>query len=132
MAAWSSSGIARRERNMPTGEKTARPCASSFRYAPRPTSSQRAWREAILLASYHLRLLNWWLLLLVALGFLGSSFLVWLPVHAGGAEAQGQATALSQFVLEPGAGLLAGMLASSLIANGPLLDVTMATRTGIA
>lgn len=51
-------------------------------------------------------------------------------MHTGGAEAQGQALALSLFVLEPGSGLLAGMLASSLIVNDPLLEVTMATRSG--
>jgi hypothetical protein len=117
---------------MPAGERTSLQNTASFRYAPSRAQRQRAWREAILLAHYHLRLLNWWLLLLVALGFLSSGFLIWLPVHAGGAEAQEQAMALSQFVLEPGAGLLAGMLASSLIANDPLLEVTMVTRAGIS
>lgn len=117
---------------MPTGEKIARPRAVSLRYAPTSAQRQRAWREAILLTCYLLRLLGWWLLLLVALGFLGAGFLVWLPLHAGGAQARGQAMALSLFVLEPGAGLLAGMLASSLVVNDPLLEVTMATRTGIS
>ncbi len=117
---------------MPPGEKTALPRAASFRSAPMQAQRQAPWREALLLARYHLRLLNWWLVLLMALGFLGAGFLTWLPLHAGGAEALSQASALCQFVLEPGAGLLAGMLASSLIANDPLLEVTMATHAGIA
>jgi hypothetical protein len=116
---------------MPTGKKPALQSASSLRYVPKSAPSQRAWREAILLARYHVRLLNWWLLLLVALGFLGAGFLVWLPLHAGGAQGQSQAMGLSQFVLEPCAGLLAGMLASSLIVDDPLLEVTMVTRIGI-
>lgn len=116
---------------MPAGERTSLQSAASFRYTPTPAQRQRAWREALLLARYHLRLLNWWLLLLMALGFLGAGFLVWLPLHAGGAQGQSQALALSQFVLEPGAGLLAGLLASSLIVNDPLLEVTMVTRPGI-
>lgn len=117
---------------MPMSEQPTLPRAASFHYAPTVPQRQRLWREALLLARYHTRLLNWWLVLLMALGFLGAGFLAWLPLHAGGAEALSQASALCQFVLEPGAGLLAGMLASSLIANDPLLEVTIATRSGIA
>ena len=117
---------------MPTGEKAPAQSAASLHYAPVPAQPQRAWREVLLLARYHLRLLNWWLLLLMALGFLGAGFLVWLPLHAGGAQGLSQAIELSRFVLEPGTGLLAGMLASSLIVNDSLLEVTMATRAGIS
>ena len=117
---------------MPIDEKTALQDATSFRYVPAQEQRQRPWREVLLLACYHIRLLNWWLLLLVALGFLGSSFLVWLPLHAGSAQALSQARSLCQFVLEPGVGLLAGLLASSLIANDPLLELTMPTQAGIA
>jgi hypothetical protein len=116
---------------MPTSEQSTVQGAVPFHYSPALAQHQRSWHEAILLARYHIRLLNWWLLLLTALGFLGTGFLVWLPLHAGGAQALSQATELCQFVLEPGAGLLAGLLASSLIANDPLLEVAMATRAGI-
>jgi hypothetical protein len=113
---------------MPTSEHPTLQRAVSFHYAPTSTQRQRPWREALLLARYHARLLNWWLVVLMALGFLGAGFLTWLPLHAGGAEALSQARGLGQFVLEPGAGLLT----SSLIVNDPLLEVTMATRAGIA
>ncbi len=116
---------------MRTRETPPLQSVSLLRYAPASPQHQQLWREAILLARYHLRLLNWWLLLLMALGFLGAGVLIWLPLHAGGAEAQDQAMGLSQFVLESGAGLLAGILASSLIMNDPLLEVAMATRAGI-
>jgi hypothetical protein len=117
---------------MPTSEQPTLQRAVSHHYAPTSTQRQRPWREAILLARYHTRLLNWWLVLLMALGFLGAGFLVWLPLHAGGAQGVSHAMELCQFVLEPSAGLLAAMLASSLIVNDPLLEVTMATRAGIA
>ena len=116
---------------MPTGEKAPAQSAASLGYAPTPTHPQRVWCEVLLLVRYHLRLLNWWLLLLMALSFLGAGLLVWLPLHAGGSEGLRQAIGLSRFVLEPGVGLLAAMLASSLIVGDPLLEVTMATRAGI-
>lgn len=116
---------------MPTGEKAPAQSAASFRYVSAPAQSQHPWREVLLLARYHLRLLNWWLLLLMSLGFLSAGFLTWLPLHAGGSEGLSQAMGLSRFVLEPGAGLLAAMLASSLIVSEPLLEVTMATHASI-
>jgi hypothetical protein len=117
---------------MPTSERPTVQQGVSFPYAPASTQRQRPWREALLLARYHTRLLNWWLVLLMALGFLGAGFLAWLPLHAGSVQGLRQAIELCQFALEPGAGLLAGMLASSLIANDPLLEVAMTTRAGIA
>ena len=117
---------------MPMSEQPTVQRAVSFQYAPASMQRQNAWREALLLARYHTRLLNWWLIVLTALGFLGAGFLAWLPVHAGGSQGLSDASALCLFVLEPGAGLLAGMLASALLANDPLLEVTMATRAGIA
>ncbi len=101
-------------------------------YLPVSSKQHLSAREAALLLVYHLRLLNWWLVLLMALGFLGAGFLVWLPLHIGGAQALRQAADLSRFVLEPGSGLLTGLLASALIVNDPLLEVTMTTRAGIA
>lgn len=115
---------------MLSDQATTQPSVTSLRYTP--GERQGRWRETLLLARYHMQLLNWWLLLLVALGFLAAGFLVWLPLHAGGAQAQSQAVELSRFILEPGAGLLAAMLASSLIVNDPALEVALATRAGVA
>lgn len=100
-------------------------------YGPILAPAHLPLREGILLISYHLRLLNWWLFLLVALGFLGAGGLIWLQLHAGGPQGVSHADELSRFVMEPGAGLLAGMLASSLIIGDPLLEVIIATRTGV-
>jgi len=87
-------------------------------------------REAALLAVYQARLLNWWLFSLMALGYLGAGGLVWLQVRIGGSQGASQATELSQFVLESGAGLFAAMLSSSLIVGDPLLEPTLVTRAG--
>jgi hypothetical protein len=116
---------------MRTDERTPLQSALSLRSASSTTKGRLPLREAGLLLFYHLRLLNWWLFALMALSFLGFGFLVWLPLHVGGSQGLSQAMGLSRFVLEPGAGLLAGMLASSLIVNDPLLEVTLATRAGI-
>lgn len=89
-------------------------------------------REALLLARYHGRLLNWWLFLLMVLGFLVTSGLVWLQLRTGGSQSLSHAIALGQFVMEPGAGLLAGMLTSSLMVGDPTLEVLMTTRTGLS
>src|SRR5579859_786421 len=131
MEAWLSSSIARRGHKMQTSDSTVLESASALQYAPIPAKQQRLLRETMLLARYHLRLLNWWLFLLMLLGFLGSVVLVWLQLRAGGSQGLSNAVDLSRFVMEPGAGLLAGMLASSLIVGDPLLEVTMATRAGI-
>jgi hypothetical protein len=116
---------------MQTSEKGTVRDASSWQYSPISIQRRLPVREAILLASYHLRLLSKWLFLLILLGFLGFAGLCWLQLHLGAAQGASSALELSQFVLESGAGLLAGMLASSLIVGDPLLEVTMATRAGI-
>jgi len=100
-------------------------------YEPISARRQRSWRESALLARYHLRLLNWWLLLLTALGFLGSGFLVWLQLRIGGSDGLSHVAGLSRFVIEPGAGLLAGVVGSSLIIGDLSLEVTATTHTGI-
>ncbi|MGH2501089.1 MAG: hypothetical protein ACRDID_01100 [Ktedonobacterales bacterium] len=84
-----------------------------------------------MLLSLQFRLLNWWLFTLTTLGFLAAGALVALQLRIGGPLGESNAAALSRFTLEPGAGLLAGMLASSLLVGDPLLEVTMATRAGI-
>lgn len=117
---------------MQTGEKSALRNASASQYTPVEVQQRIPLREAALLISYHLRLLNWWLFSLMALGFLGSGALLWLQLHIGGAQDTRNAVQLSQFIMEPGAGLLVGMLASSLIVGDSLLEVTMATRAGIS
>lgn len=117
---------------MQTSEKSTLQNRSALPYAPIETRQRIPVREAVLLIFYHLRLLNWWLFLLMAFGFLGAAALLGLQVRAGGAQGMSNALQFSQFVMEPGAGLLVGMLASSLIVGDSLLEVTMATRTGIS
>lgn len=112
-------------------ERAALQRISSLRYSPGATKDRLPLREAALLLFYHLRLLNWWVFVLVGLSFLGFGGLVWMQLQIGGSQGLSNAIGLSRFVLEPGAGLFAGMLASSLIVNDPLLEVMMATRAGI-
>jgi hypothetical protein len=88
--------------------------------------------EALLLARYHVRLLDWWQFLLMLLGFLGAGILVLIQQHAGSPQGLSNAIDLSRFVMEPGAGLLAGVFASSFIVSDPTLEVTMATRAGVS
>ena len=116
---------------MQTSDSTTLHKSASLQYVPVSERQHLPLREWALLLFYHLRLLNWWLFLLMLLGFLGAAFLVWLQLRAGGAQGLSNATELSQFVMEPGAGLLAGMLASALIVGDPLLEVMMATRAGL-
>jgi hypothetical protein len=96
-----------------------------------PVGGRIPLREVLLLGKYHLRLLNWWLFLLMFLGFLGSCGLFWLVVHSGTTTAVSNGNEFSRFVLESGAGLVAGLLTSSLVVGDPLLEVMMATRSGI-
>lgn len=96
-----------------------------------PAGGRIPLREALLLGKYHLRLLNWWLFLLMFLGFLGSCGLFWLVMHSGTTVAISNGNEFSRFVLESGAGLIAGLLTSSLVIGDPLLEVTMATHSGI-
>lgn len=116
---------------MQTSERGTLRSALPLRYRPIPAKSHLPLREGILLIFYHLRLLNWWLFLLTSLGFLSAGGLVWLQLHGGGSHSLSHAAELSRFVMEPGAGLLAGMLASSLVVGDPLLEVIMATRAGM-
>jgi hypothetical protein len=94
-------------------------------------SRKISWHEAMLLATYHIRLLNWWLFLLMALGFVGSCWVFWLTAHTGTPLALGRGNELSRFVLESGSGLVAGALTSFLVVGDPMLEVMMATRAGI-
>ncbi len=116
---------------MATDEKVAPKSISSLQYTPTMKGQHLPLREATLLAFYHVRLLNWWLFLLMLFGFVGVSALVWLQLRIGGAQGQNNAIELSLFVIEAGAGLFAGILTSSLIVNDPALEVTMVTREGI-
>ncbi|GHO77404.1 hypothetical protein KSD_51750 [Ktedonobacter sp. SOSP1-85] len=65
------------------------------------------------------------------LSFLGFGGLLWYQLHLEDAQAMSSATALSRFVMESAAGLLAGMLTSSLIVSDPLLEITIITRSGL-
>ena len=116
---------------MQISEKSAMRCTSPLQYEPIPAQQHMPLREIPLWIFYHLRLLNWWLFLLMLFGFLGAGGLVWLQLHTGGSQGLSHAAELSRFVMEPGTGLLAGMLASSLLVGDPLLEVMMATHAGI-
>ena len=113
-------------------ERNTLQSASSLRYAPGVSKGRPPLREGALLLFYHLRLLNWWLFVLTCLCFLGFGGLVWMQLQIGGVQGLSNAMGLSRFLLEPGAGLFAGILASSLIVSDPLLEVMMATRAGIS
>src|SRR5258708_40104739 len=96
------------------------------------TASPRiSWREAILLATYHIRLLNWWLFLLMALGFVGSCGVFWLTAHTSTPVALGRGNELSRFVLESGAGFVASTLTSFFVGGGPMLEVVITTHSCI-
>ncbi len=118
---------------MQTSDTTIPKSASPLRYTPAaaPAKERITLPEAVLLARYHLRLLDLWLFLLMILGFLGAGILIWIQQHTGNPQGSSNATELSRFVMEPVPGLLAGMFASSLIVSDPLLEVTMATRAGV-
>lgn len=105
---------------------------SSLLYTPISVQRHLPLREAVLLIFYHMRLLNWWLFLLIACSFGGAGGLSWLLVHADAVQGLRSATELSRFVMEPGAGLLAGLLAGSLIVGDPLLEVIMTLRGGLS
>lgn len=98
-------------------------------YMPIQVQAHLSWREAISLLSYHLRLLRWWLFLLMALGFLASGGLLWLLLQSSDPRGPSDALSLSRFVLEPGAGLIAAMLASSLLVDDDALEVILTTST---
>ena len=102
---------------------------SALSYAPAET--RRPWREAALLARYHLRLLDGWLLVLMLLGFGTCAIVVGVQSQSPHTTDVRNAAGLSLFVLESGAALFAGLLGSALIINDPLLEVLLATRGGI-
>lgn len=117
---------------MQTSERSTGSTALSLQYAPGTGLHRLPFREAALLFSYHVRLLNWWLFLLTLLGFLAAGLLTWLQLHLAGAQGESLALDLARFVLESVTGLFAGMLASSLVVGDPTLEVTMATRQGVS
>ncbi len=111
--------------------QTSKHAISPLQYEPIPAQQRLPLRESILLIFYHLRLLNWWFFLLMLLSFLSAGGLLWLQLHTGGAEKLSHAVELSQFVMEPGAAILAGILASSLIVGDPLLEVIIAMHSAL-
>src|SRR5258708_14635096 len=104
---------------------------ASIEASTMPTARRMPLREALLLGIYHMRLLNWWLFLLMFLGFLGSCGIFWLTVRSGNPGAIDRGNEFSRFVLETGAGLVAGLLSSFLVVGDPLLELMIATREGI-
>lgn len=71
---------------MQTSEKSAAQSTFTVQYTPVAARQHISLREVALLIFYHLRLLNWWLFLLMALSFLSAGGLVWLQLHAGGSR----------------------------------------------
>lgn len=116
---------------MPTNHKTVLPDASEWQYKPGTVQQHMPWREVILWITYHLRLLNWWLFLLMLLSFLVTAGLAWIQLQAHSAQELSVALTLSLFMLEPGAGLFAGVFASSLIIDDPLLELLLTMQAGI-
>lgn len=116
---------------MSTSNHTLAQDFSALRYTPVAGRQRPPLREIALLISYHLRLLRWWPFLLMFLGYLGFGGLLWYQLHLDDAQAMSSATALSRFVMESVAGLFAGMLTSSLIVGDPLLEIAIATRSGL-
>jgi hypothetical protein len=103
-----------------------------IQYESLSTQQRLTLHEAALMFSYQLRLLNWWHFLLMAFGFCGCGLLAWIQLHFGGTQGLSHAIGLSQFMIEPGAGLFAGIFASSLIVGDPLREVLITTQTGIS
>ena len=98
------------------------------------TSQKRQWmplRERLLLVVYHLRMLNWWLYALMLLCFIGSGFIYWWTIRSGTPAAKSYGAELGRFVMEGGAGLIAGALTSFLIMNDPILELEITTGKGI-
>lgn len=117
---------------MRTGEHPTRRQDPPLPYQPVAPRQRLSWREAILLSWYQLRLLNGWLFFLMLLGFLAAGLIFWIWLRWSGPQGVSLALTLSRFVLESGAGLLAGVLSSALVAGDPLLEVSMATRGGVS
>jgi hypothetical protein len=88
-------------------------------------------QELILLLGYHMRLLNWWLFFLMFLGFFISGILFWFEVHLGNSLGQSIGIQISRFIMESGAGLIAGVFASSLVITDPTLETSMLTQEGL-
>lgn len=116
---------------MQISQQNARRTGQAPRYQPVEPRQHLSLREAALLICYQVRLLNAWLFFLMLLGFLASGALFWCWLRLPDAQGARLALTLSRFVLESGVGLLAGMLASALVAGDPLLEVSMATHGGV-
>ena len=106
--------------------------AASFEYKSTSSTTLIPLREAFLLIKYHLRLLNWWLLLVMLLGFVGSGAMLWLVLNSGGQLATTHGNEFSRFILELGASLIAIVLTSVLVVGDPGLEVIMVTQEGIS
>jgi hypothetical protein len=89
-------------------------------------------RDTVLLAYYHLRMLHWWLYLLMGLGFLGACVLYWMMVRINTYQGIANGNEISRFVMESGVGLIAGALTSFLIIGDPMTELESTTRSGMS
>ncbi|GCE49889.1 hypothetical protein EI42_06114 [Thermosporothrix hazakensis] len=80
------------------------------------------------LAWYHLRVMRWYVLFLVLLGFVGAALVLRLMVWIHYPLIYQYE--LCRFVLEAGAGLIACMLGSTVLVNDPALELLIASRVG--
>lgn len=104
---------------------------SALQYRQVSQQSRLSLSDTFLIFRYHLKVFSSWLLGLIGFGFGTCAIILWLQLKKGDAESLGNAAQLSLFVLESGAGLVAGLLASSLLIGDPLLEIMMVTSSGI-
>ncbi len=89
------------------------------------------WRERLLLAFYHLRVLKPFSLLLIVAGFVGAGAVLWVITLNGRPISLSYGNEFSRFVMESGAALIAGISASTLIVGDSALEMLLASRQGI-
>jgi hypothetical protein len=94
-------------------------------------SGRVTFPDMVALVGYHLRVLNWWILLLSMGGFVLGGGMVWFALHSGSAFSPSSVAGLSRFLLETGAGTIAGILGSWLILGDPALELLLVRRQGI-
>jgi hypothetical protein len=92
------------------------------------------WGERILLSLYHMRVINWWLLLIVVGLFVLFGGVIWFTLHTNTphtANPVQYVTGASRFLLEAGAATIAGTLVGPLVLSDPMLELLLVSRGGI-
>ncbi len=103
--------------------------ADKIRTGETHKQSRAGVRDLLLLARYHLRVMQWPVWLLIAFCFLVAGAILWLmrQIHYPVMYQQ----ELSRFILEPGAGLIACMVGGALLVNDPALELLLVAHQGI-